>query len=436
LRHLNMMRMVCDTNFILDPEHRECPKLAELEKILEECRDNPDVKVIVFSEWERMLELARDLCKRLKLGCAWHTGTVPQQRRRAEINMFKSDPACRIFLSTDSGATGLNLQNASVVINCDLPWNPAKLEQRIARAWRKHQSRPVTVINLVSEKTIEHRMLDTLANKQALADGVLDRKGNLTEIKLQSGRQAFLAKLQQLVPTPADTKPEARPAAPSLPADRPLGFAVAAHQKIDGALVRCEERYPNEGHHSVLYLVVDQNADQWREELRGLHQEYFGPGQSDPLAPVCLEVVDRATDEALQRLIAAGLLTKTSRASRPLWSVDGLEARPLPLSPRELEKLATHRQLAVRKLKLARVVADAGLEDEARAPLLDAILALSRAQAVEHRLPEPALVQEAMLPPVSPSWKEALPLLRQFTIDTAHPCRPVLQALSPFAGQP
>ena len=92
MRHLNMMRMVCDTNYILNPEHRACPKIKELEKILEECRDNPDVKVIIFSEWERMLELARDLCQRLELGFAWHTGTVPQKRRRAEINVFKSDP--------------------------------------------------------------------------------------------------------------------------------------------------------------------------------------------------------------------------------------------------------------------------------------------------------------------------------------------------------
>ena len=39
-----MMRMVCDTNYILNPEHRACPKLAELEKLLEECRDNPTSK--------------------------------------------------------------------------------------------------------------------------------------------------------------------------------------------------------------------------------------------------------------------------------------------------------------------------------------------------------------------------------------------------------
>jgi len=136
-----------------------------------------------------MLELVRDLCRRLKIGFAWHTGSVPQQRRRAEINAFKGDPNCRVFLSTDSGSTGLNLQNASVVVNCDLPWNPAKLEQRIARAWRKNQTRSVTVINLVSEKTIEHGMLATLANKQALADGVLDRRGDLDAIPLRGGSQ-------------------------------------------------------------------------------------------------------------------------------------------------------------------------------------------------------------------------------------------------------
>jgi SNF2 family DNA or RNA helicase len=102
---------------ILNPEMRARPKLAELEMILEKCRENPDFKVIIFSELERMLELVRDLCRKLEIGYAWHTGSVTQKRRRAEINAFKGDPACRIFLSTDSGATGLNLQNASVVIN-------------------------------------------------------------------------------------------------------------------------------------------------------------------------------------------------------------------------------------------------------------------------------------------------------------------------------
>ena len=436
LRHLNMMRMVCDTDYILNPEHRACPKLAELEKLLEECRDNPDVKVIVFSEWQRMLELAREACGRLKLGFAWHTGTVPQKRRRAEINAFKSDPLCRVFLSTDSGASGLNLQNASVVINCDLPWNPAKLEQRIARAWRKHQTRPVTVINLISENTIEHRMLGTLSNKQALADGVLDRIGNFKEIKLQSGRPAFLAKLEQLVTAPAEgPQPEARAAKPPLPADRPRGFAAAAQQRINGALLRCEERYPNDAPHSVLYVVVERDAAQYREQLSSLHTEYFGPGQWDPLSPVRLEVIDRATDEALQRLIDAGLLTKTTRATRPLWPADTAETVPPPLSAAEQEKIAAHRQRAARKLKMARVLCDAGLSEEARTALLEALPPLGCALALQHRFPEPASLDDALLPPLSTCWKDALPLLREFTADAARPCQPVLTALAQFTSE-
>ena len=81
-----------------------------------------------------------------------------ETRRRAEINRFKQDPACRLFLSTDSGSVGLSLQAASAVVNVDLPWNPAKLEQRIARAWRKNQTRSVSVVNLVCEESTRSEM--------------------------------------------------------------------------------------------------------------------------------------------------------------------------------------------------------------------------------------------------------------------------------------
>ncbi|MEO5960979.1 MAG: C-terminal helicase domain-containing protein, partial [Opitutaceae bacterium] len=433
-RHLAMMRMVCDTNYILDPKDKTCPKLVELEKLLEECREN-GAKVIVFSEWERMLELVRDLCGRLGLGFAWHTGSVPQQRRRAEINAFKGDPACRVFLSTDAGATGLNLQNASVVINCDLPWNPAKLEQRIARAWRKHQTRSVTVVNLVSENTIEHRMLETLAHKQALADGVLDRIGDLKAIKLRSGRQAFIAKLEQLLSpagaagTPAGGEQVETLAKPALPADRALGFAQRARERIDGALVRCEERYPAAGPHSVLYVVVEREAAAWRGRLDELHAEFFGPGKIDPLAPVQLEVVDRATHEALERLAAAGLLTLTARGSRALLPESGPESAPPPLSAEEREHAAARRAHAARKLKMARLLGEGGLGDEAREPLLEAALALSRALAIERRMPEPTTLDDALRPPLSHAWKETLPTLRRFAADPAQPWLPLAEAL-------
>ena len=430
MRELAMMRMICDTNYILDPEDRECPKLGELEKVLDECREN-DAKVIVFSEWERMLQLVRELCERLEVGFAWHTGSVPQLRRRAEINAFKNDPHCRVFLSTDSGATGLNLQNASVVINCDLPWNPAKLEQRIARAWRKHQTKPVTVINLVAENTIEHRMLDTLANKQALAKGVLDLKGDLQAIPLRGGRQAMLEKLQQLV-RPGDgrdLKSQSSSLKSPAPADRSLAFAQRVRNTINGALVRCEERYPSQGAHTVLLVVVDQNPAQYRHQLASLHEDLFGPGKTDPRAPVQLEVIDCATHEALERLIAAGLIQPIARASRKLFPSSETVSAPPALSADERAKAEAHRALAARKLKMARLLGEGGLDDEVRPPLLDASLVLARALAVEARLPEPAALDDALLPPLSNAWGEALPSLRNFVADTAHPWRAVVEHL-------
>jgi len=224
-----MMRMICDTMYILDHEDRTSPKIEELERILEECLTSVETKVVLFSEWERMLELVRDRLRRMRIGYAWHTGSVPQRRRRSEIRVFKSDPKCRVFLSTDSGGVGLNLQNASVAINCDLPWNPAKLEQRIARAWRKNQTRSVTVINLIASGTIEQRMLSTLEEKKGLADGVLGRIGDLKAIKLKRGGQTFLSRLEQMIGSrlPAKMKP-VLPAPAAQPHDPAEAFVTLA----------------------------------------------------------------------------------------------------------------------------------------------------------------------------------------------------------------
>jgi SNF2 family DNA or RNA helicase len=214
-RYLACMRMLCDTPYILDQDCRISPKLKELGNILQELTEDGDHKIIIFSEWERMLELVREQSEEMGLGYALHTGKIPQPKRRDEIRRFKNDPECRLFLSTDSGATGLNLQVANVVINMDMPWNPARLEQRIARAWRKHQKRPVQVINLVSEHSIEQRMLSLLEQKRSLAEGVVDGKGK-SEMGLPSGRAAFLERLDALMTTAT----KAPPAPPTDPFDR------------------------------------------------------------------------------------------------------------------------------------------------------------------------------------------------------------------------
>jgi hypothetical protein len=427
MRELAMMRMLCDTTYILDPEDRTCPKLKELENVIDEACSDPDTKIVVFSEWVRMLELVQDLLKKMGLGYALHTGSVPQRRRRAEIQLFKSDPDCRIFLSSDSGGLGLNLQNASVVINCDLPWNPAKLEQRIARSWRKHQMRPVTVINLVSEKTIEHRMLETLAMKQGLADGVLDGIGDLEKVKLKRGTQAFLERLEQIMTARPAEKPKEKLPAEVLPVDRSAALAQRASDLLGDRLVVCEERYPEAGSHSVIVVVVERDADTWRPQLERLHQDLFGIGKSDPLAPVQFEVIDRATSDALERLAGAGLVNTSIRATRPLYPpVDSASGE---LTEEERTRLADARARAGRKLKMARVLSQGSLEAEARDALLATVPIAGEALAVEHRLPVPGDTRSALASPYATFWGDALPALQTLVEDENAGIKPVIEVL-------
>lgn len=171
---LTLMRMSCDSTFLVDQVTRKDTKIAELLYILEERLTDPEEKVVIFSQWERMTRIvAMELDERGIPYASLHGG-VPSEKRGDLLDRFREDNACRIFLSTDAGGVGLNLQRAALVVNLDLPWNPAVLEQRIARVHRLGQKRGVQVINLISEGTIEHRMVHTLRFKSSLAEAVLD----------------------------------------------------------------------------------------------------------------------------------------------------------------------------------------------------------------------------------------------------------------------
>jgi superfamily II DNA or RNA helicase len=319
---LNMMRMICDSPGIMkNNPSRDCPKLDELARILDECLADPDVKVIIFSEWIGMLERVREWADKNRTGYAWHTGSVAQKRRRAEILAFRQNPDCRLFLSTDSGGVGLNLQNASVVINCDLPWNPARLEQRIARAWRKNQLRPVTVVNLVAENTIEHGMLSSLSQKMELAHGVLDGTGDLATIKLKSGRQAFLKRLAQVMSAvPAAQAPVKTP-----PADPAAHFASRAKAALGPRLAHCDETWVPGSPTPVLMVVLHDGSERTRVEA------LFGDTDWRGDKPM-LQVLDASTWHALESLAAAGMISIHTRATRPLLPVEG-EAMPAPSTP-------------------------------------------------------------------------------------------------------
>jgi superfamily II DNA or RNA helicase len=171
---LQYMRMACDNSYLVDHKTDQGPKADEAVTLLDELLEQPETKVVVFSQWLRMHEL---LQRRLK-GRDWdHVlfhGGVPGNKRKDLVDRFREDPKCRVFLSTDAGGVGLNLQHASVVLNMDLPWNPAVLEQRVGRVHRLGQRQPVRVVNFVAQGTIEEGMLSVLKFKKSVFAGVLD----------------------------------------------------------------------------------------------------------------------------------------------------------------------------------------------------------------------------------------------------------------------
>jgi hypothetical protein len=406
---LACMRMICDTPYILDPACRDSPKLIELEGVLTDLLAEPDRKIIIFSEWERMLQLVRELAHQMELDFAWHTGSVPQDKRRLEINRFKKDPGCRLFLSTDSGSVGLNLQAANAVINLDLPWNPAKLEQRIARAWRKNQMRQVSVVNLVCEHSIEHRILHLLADKQQLADGVLDGVGDLNALRMPSGRIAFLERLKAMM---GDAKVPAATAPPPAPAERLRDELLDRH---GDRLLLVERRRDAGGRDSILAVLAGDGATAAREQDR-LRREN---GDAAPR----IEVVDRAAFEAIGRLVAAGLIAFVGEPQ-------SLHRSPALLAGRGDRRRERARDLlaqARRKLRMATLLAEGGFDPEARPPLLEAIaLAVGAALADEVEPAAPAagpaaleaverLVAEGVLP------SDATALAGQLRDDLAQP---------------
>src|SRR3989339_458295 len=173
LAALNCMRMVCNTTFILDESTNYGTKLDELTQFLGEALESKE-KVVVFSQWERMTRLVAQRLTKHKIGFLSLHGGVPSHKRKDLLDKFRNDDQSRVFLSTHAGGVGLNLQSASIVVNLDLPWNPAVLEQRIGRVHRLGQHKPVRVVNFVSEASIEQNMLEVLRFKKSLFAGALD----------------------------------------------------------------------------------------------------------------------------------------------------------------------------------------------------------------------------------------------------------------------
>ena len=201
---LQNMRMACDSTYLLDQATDHGVKADELATLLDEIFEEPDAKAVVFSQWLRMHEVLVRRLERRRWGHVLFHGGVDGSRRQALLDRFREDPRCRAFLSTDAGGVGLNLQHAAVVVNVDLPWNPAVLEQRIGRVHRLGQTRPVQVVSFVAKGTIEEGMLSVLGFKRSMFAGALD--GGSSEVFLGGSRlKQFIDRVERItagIPAP------------------------------------------------------------------------------------------------------------------------------------------------------------------------------------------------------------------------------------------
>jgi superfamily II DNA or RNA helicase len=375
------MRLICNALALHDKElppkerERTSPKLGELEEILAEDVASNGHKAVIFSQWANMLALSEPIIQRVGLHYVKLTGDVPSARRGEIIQQFFDDPACRIFLSTDAGGVGLNLQAASLVINLDLPWNPAVLEQRIARAHRHGQPSSVQVINLVAKDTIEERMLDTLAAKKNVFATVFGSEESPTAIHFEDTGQSLLQKLDELLKKPAEVELDLAPAAESVPEAAPAptptlkDFAALLLDRLPGKilLVRKSPAMPGASDEGVLVVVAGAPAE-LRPAVENVMAEHYVEN------PPTLHLMDSEGFRALSTFIPA-------LAATPAPQEVAFHAVNLPGAPESDASLSEARRkrarqglaFAEKRLALADILLKGGFPEEMTRPLREAL---------------------------------------------------------------
>ncbi len=298
---LLMCRLAANGSALVDgQEPGHSSKLERLGELLEQLLAEPERKIVLFSEWTRMLDRVEPLLRRRRARFVRLDGSVPQRSRQSRVDAFQRDPAVRVFLSTNAGATGLNLQAADTVVNVDLPWNPAVLEQRIGRAHRMGQRRPVQVFLLVTESTIEENLLATLAAKHELASAVLDPDSDVDALDSLGSIEQLRNRLEVLL----GARPEAPPEAPAVAGgDAPAAEQRARIARAGGALVAAAFSFLGE----MLPRGTETGASV--ELARGIQERLAGCLEQDADGALQLRVTlpDRSALDALAGVLARAM---------------------------------------------------------------------------------------------------------------------------------
>ena len=366
------MRLICNALALHDkailPKDREktAPKLRELGEIMADQIAGNGHKAIVFSQWADMLAFTEPILKRTGLDYVKLTGQVPTAKRGALVERFFDDKDCRVFLSTDAGGVGLNLQAASLVVNLDLPWNPAVLEQRIGRAHRHGQSRSVHVINLIAKGTIEERMLDTLAAKRNVFAGVFGADEAPSAISFEDSGQGLLKQINELLQTPVEVELELKPSEVEKPIEvvipKPTlkGFAERLIAQLPNRVLLVRKAPIGQG----ILVVVDSAPGELRSIIEAEAAAYFDPDRP------ALHLMEQEGYRAFTAFLPASAEDADADAYRAA-------ALPAPSEPDRSDERRKKAQqglaFAAKRVALAEVVLKGGFPEEMVRPVREAL---------------------------------------------------------------
>jgi superfamily II DNA or RNA helicase len=234
---LQQARMACNAAGLVDKETKGSPKIDEMADLIDEICIQSGLKAVVFSCWELMTQMVEKRLRKMGLGYVRLHGGVPTAKRGELMDRFRDDDAAQVFVSTDAGGVGLNLQSGSALINMDVPWNPAVLEQRNARIHRLGQKRSVQIITLVAAAAYEEQVLSLVNTKQHLFDNVV--KEDATEDVVGVSKKMLDTLIEELAP-PKEAGPVERLEEVETDEDKPADMQMEPEARpLDEAVRDC-----------------------------------------------------------------------------------------------------------------------------------------------------------------------------------------------------
>lgn len=168
-----LRRFCCHPGLAMPGSSVEGSKLAVFAEVVEELLENHH-KALVFSQFVDHLAIVRKWLEQNGIHYQYLDGSTPQAQRKQRVDAFQAGEGDVFLISLKAGGTGLNLTAADYVIHLDPWWNPAVEDQASDRAHRMGQQRPVTIYRLVTEQTIEEKIIALHAQKRDLADSLLE----------------------------------------------------------------------------------------------------------------------------------------------------------------------------------------------------------------------------------------------------------------------